>query len=431
MPSILLNRDAVHISPPNDPGSAESRGSGPTVGRGGTGLRRDTVADVQPEDYQPPLTWRSHLWRLALVLAISGVAWGTDIGYQWEHVRWWFFLDLVLGIASLVAVHWRRSYPVAVAVGTNVASLVSASAAGPSMLALVSLATRRRWREIVPVGFVAVLCAMGSQLWTTPNRGETSAVDYVVIAVTMLLMIAWGLYIGSRRELLASWRSRAKLAEAEQEARVQHAKAAERGRIAREMHDVLAHRISTVHMYAGALAFREDLSAEQVHDAARTIEEMSATALTELREVLGVLRDDPGDAAPERPQAGAGDVDCLVEESRDYGMNLDYSCDADLTTLPEGAGRTLYRCVQEGLTNARKHAPATAVVLRITGTPGQGVELSVSNPLPIGEPRSVLPESGFGLVGLAERVELAGGRQSAHLTADERFVLRVWLPWHV
>ena len=384
---------------------------------------------VHPDDYQPPLTWRSHLWRLAIVLSASGVAWGTRVEHQWTTARWWFFLDLALGVCSLIAVGYRRRYPASVAAVTQVLALVSASAAGPSMLALVSLATRRRWREIVPVGLLAVATALGSSWFEVPADARPTLVDSVIISVVILMLIAWGMYIGSRRELLASWKSRAKVAEAEQAARVQHARTAERGRIAREMHDVLAHRISTVHMYAGALAFRDDLPAEQVREAAATIEGLSAKALTELRDLLGVLREGPGDAQPEAPQAAAVDIDGLVQENRDHGMNLRYACEVDLADLPDGLGRALYRCVQEGLTNARKHAPATAVDLRISGGVGHGVDLVVSNPMPIGDPGVVAPESGFGLVGLAERVELRGGRQTTALTADDRFVLRVWLPW--
>lgn len=365
-----------------------------------------------------------------MVLLVSGVAWAGRAGYQWDHLRWWFFVDLALGLASLVVVQYRRRFPVVVAVATQVVSLLSASAAGPATLSVVSLATRRRWREIVPVGILAVACALGSTLLRAPNEPALTVMDSAVIAVMIMLLVAWGLYIGSRRELLASWRSRAKVAEAEQEARVQHARIAERGRIAREMHDVLAHRISTIHMYAGALAFRDDLPPEQVRDAVQTIEGLSAKALTELRDLLGVMREGPGDAEPESPQARAVDIDGLVEENRGYGMKLRYTRDIDFGELPDGLGRALYRCVQEGLTNARKHAPATAVEVRISGSPEQGgVDLVVSNPMPIGESRAVVPESGFGLVGLAERVELRGGRQSTHLTADERFVLRVWLPW--
>ena len=142
-------------------------------------------------------------------------------------------------------------------------------------------------------------------------------------------------------------------------------------------------------------------------------------SLTELRELLGVLRKGPGDAEPESPQARAVDIDGLVEENRGYGMKLRYTRDVDLEGIPDVLGRTLYRCVQEGLTNARKHAPTAVVRVRVTGDPEEGVNLCVRNGLP---PRPAVamdpPASGFGLVGLAERVELSGGRQSAGVGAD-------------
>ncbi len=106
------------------------------------------------------------------------------------------------------------------------------------------------------------------------------------------------MYIGSRRELLATLRERANTSEAVQAARVAQARAAERAQIAREMHDVLAHRISLVTMHAGALTYRTDLDADQMRATAEVIQENSHQAMVELREVLGLLRDGPGDSAP-------------------------------------------------------------------------------------------------------------------------------------
>lgn len=385
---------------------------------------------VRPEDYQPPLTWWGHAWRLALMLLISGVAWGSRLVYQWQHAPWWFWTDLIVGIAMFVLVSWRRRYPVAVAVVTSLASIISSSAGGPGTLALASLATRRRWREIVPVALLNALCfVLAEAFFSPPDQNEPALVRYGFAVAITAAIIAWGMYIGSRRELFASWRSRALLAESEQAAEVERARSVERARIAREMHDVLAHRISTVSMYAGALAYRDDLPPEEVKQTARTIEETSRRALTELREVLGVLREGPGDAHPEQPQAGPTDLDQLVADFRDAGTRVDYSCAVDLTALAATRTRTLYRCLQEALTNARKHAPGSAVTVTVTGTPDTGVDLHVENPLSLQANAVVPPRSGFGLVGLAERVELSGGRQSATRTDDRRFVLHVWLPW--
>ena len=235
------------------------------------------------------------------------------------------------------------------------------------------------------------------------------------------------MYIGSRRELLARLRERAETTESEQAARLAQSRTAERARIAREMHDVLAHRISMVTMHAGALAYRDDLTPEQVRETAGIIQENSHQALTELRQVLGVLREDPGDADPERPQPSADDLHELLQEAREAGMNV-VSNLGPVEAIPVPMGRTAYRVVQEGLTNARKHAPDTLVTVALSGGPGDGLNISVRNPLRIGSPLDV-PDSGLGLVGLSERAALVGGRLSHGVTADHEFALTVWLPW--
>ncbi len=388
----------------------------------------DSLTVVRPEDYQPTLTWWSQTWRVILVVAISALTWAPRVSYLWDERRWSIAVDLALGaIAFAVTFAFRRTHPVAVATFTNIVGVVSSTAAGPAALALVSLSTRRRWREIVPQVILTVGSAAASEyLLKTPDEPPTTLVDIGFISVAICLVIAWGMYVGSRRELLASLRMRATLAEAEQHSRVREAQVAERARIAREMHDVLAHRISTVSMHAGALAFRDDLGPEQVRETAQTIQETSHQALTELREVLGVLRDGPGDADPEPPQATVLDVRELIEDNRRAGMRIDVDCDADLQELPSVLGRTLYRCVQEALTNARKHAPASRVRVAVSGRPGDGLDLRIVNPLSV--VAAPPPESGFGLVGLAERVALLGGTQSTR-TVDRAFELRVWLPW--
>ena len=191
------------------------------------------------------------------------------------------------------------------------------------------------------------------------------------------------MYIGSRRELLARLRERAETTESEQAARLAQARTAERTRIAREMHDVLAHRISMVTTYAGALSYRDDLTPEQVRETAGIIQENSHQALVELRQVLGVLREDSGDADPERPQPSAVDLPGLVDDARESGMNIA----ADLgpvDAIPDLLGRTAYRVVQEGLTNARKHAPNTLVTVGLEGGPDDGLTIAVRNPIHIG-----------------------------------------------
>jgi len=382
---------------------------------------------VNPDDYQPRLRWWSHAWRYALALALSIAGW-IELGtWQYDHDRSWMALDLALGFACLVLLAFRRRFPLQIALVTGAVSGVSGFAAGAATLALVSLATRRRWREVIPAALANLAGALILDS-ISPTSQDEQVITWPIIFAAVAVTVAIGMYIGSRRELLATLRERANTSEAIQAARVSQARAAERGQIAREMHDVLAHRISLVTMHAGALTYRKDLDAEQMRAAAEVIQENSHQAMVELREVLGLLRDGPGDSAPELPQPSATDLPALIEEAQRAGMRVEAEL-IDLATIPETLGRTVYRVIQEGLTNARKHAPNTLVCVSVTGAPSAGLSAEVRNLLPVGSRSTSKPESGLGLIGLAERTALAGGFMMHRVTPGREFVLSAWLPW--
>jgi signal transduction histidine kinase len=206
------------------------------------------------------------------------------------------------------------------------------------------------------------------------------------------------------------------------------AREAERRRIAREMHDVLAHRLSLLSVHAGALEFRPDAPAEEVAEAARVIRESARAALEDLRGVIGVLREDGGDSLTEPPQPTLADLAALIEESRAAGMRITDRIEIGDAAPSAAAGRTTYRIVQEGLTNARKHAPGAAVTLTVQSPDGE-LEVEVRSLAPVAvaaEPS--LPGAGTGLIGLAERVTLAGGELEHGVDRDGSFVLRARLP---
>ncbi|WP_322919792.1 ATP-binding protein [Nocardioides renjunii] len=375
---------------------------------------------------QPELTWAANAWRYALCLVFSVAVWQTVAAAEWRDSRPTFFLEVVLGVAAFVLVHFRRRAPVQVALAVAAMSALSGLAAGPATLAAVSVATRREPREVVLVGVVNFLAA---QTWTSLAPIEDN--DYLVTTLVNLTvnagMMGWGLYIGSRRELLWSLRSRAERAETEQELRLAQARSTERARIAREMHDVLAHRITQVSMQAGALAFRDDLDRERLREGLGQIQAQANDALHELRDVLGVLREDDPGPATARPQPTYDDIVALVAEARTLGLEVDWSDDVDATVpVPPATGRTLYRIVQEGITNVRKHAPGSEVEIRSTGDPRAGITVVLANPM--GDRGTGAPGAGLGLVGLRERAELRGGRLDQR-TDGSRFVLEAWLPW--
>jgi signal transduction histidine kinase len=376
---------------------------------------------AEPSGYQPALTRWSHVWRLVVALGISAVVWISVVEGQGELL---FVLDIALGVVAFCLTFLRRRWPMTVALLTSVMATFSASANGPSVLAAISVATRRRWTEIIPLSLFSLVCAQFFPL-VHSVEGEPPLLTFALNLFAIVAAMAWGMYIGSRRELLWSLRQRAERAEAEQELRAAQSRSNERERIAREMHDVLAHRISQISMHAGALAFREDLTADEMRDSAGVIQAKAHEALTDLRGVLGVLRDGSGELT-HAPLPTYADVPGLVEEARESGMTVSLEDRLDpVEPVPDAAGRTIYRIVQEGLTNANKHAPGSTLTIELSGSPEDGIDVVLRNPLGFG---SRTPGSGLGLVGLTERAELRGGRLE-HGLDGSAFVLRGWIPW--
>jgi signal transduction histidine kinase len=382
---------------------------------------RPTLSETQPE-----LTWVSHAWRYALCLAISGAVWQSIAAIEWRSHQWLFVSEVVLGVAAYVLVFFRRRAPVPIALAIAAMSALSGIAAGPATLAAVSVATRRVTWEVWVVG-VANFAAAQTYTTIAPFVDNDPVITTAVNLAVNAGMMGWGLYIGSRREIMWSLRNRAERAEAEQGLRVAQAQSTERARIAREMHDVLAHRITQVSMQAGALAFREDLDGDRLREGLGQIQGQANDALHELRGVLGVLREDDAGPAAARPQPTYDDIDALVDEARTLGLGIDWTDEVDDTTpVPPATGRTVYRIVQEGITNVRKHAPGAAVHIHSTGDPQAGITVRLANAL--GHLPTGAPGAGLGLIGLRERAELRGGRLDQR-TEGSTFVLEAWLPW--
>jgi len=380
-----------------------------------------------PEDYQPPLRLRSHAWRYALALLISGLAWGEVVPREWDDYHPMFWIDVCLGAVAFVLVQFRRRAPLAVTLVCNALSAFSGVATGPAVLAAASLATRRVYWEIAVAGVASFTAGqVFSEMPATSNE-DPFWINLTVNIVATIAILGWGMYIGSRRELLWNLKERAVRAEQERDLRAEQARSSERARIAREMHDVLAHRISQVTLHANAVMFREDLTAEQMRDSVAIIQQKANEALTDLRGVLGVLRDPATGEVLDKPQPTYADIPALVAESLQAGAHVEYD---DLVTagpVPELTGRTVYRIVQEGLTNARKHAPGSLVTVRLSGSEADGIDVLVRNPLGWGS-GVAMPLSGLGLVGLRERAQLSGGRLE-HGPDGSTWVLHGWIPW--
>nr|WTB34546.1 histidine kinase [Streptomyces sp. NBC_00830] len=340
------------------------------------------------------------------------------------------FIDSLIGAAACCALWTRRRWPVGLAVALTLLSTVEPVAAGALLVSLFSVAVHRPFRPVAAVGVLALTVAP-VQPYLRPDPGTSFVASTVIGVLLVLLVLSWGMVVRSRRQLVVTLRERARRAEAEAGLRAEQAQRLAREAIAREMHDVLAHRLTLLSVHAGALEFRPDAPPAEVGRAAGVIRDSAHEALQDLREIIGVLRS-PGDGDNgdgNRPQPTLTTLDALIAESRLAGMKvtLDNRV-ADPVTAPAATGRTVYRIAQEGLTNARKHAPGTEVTITVTGGPGDGLTIEVRNPAPV-EPFERVPGSGQGLIGLTERATLAGGRLEHGPEPDGGFVVRAWLPW--
>lgn len=335
--------------------------------------------------------------------------------------------DQLVGALSCAAVWLRRRWPFGFAAAMVPVSLVSSAAGGASLVALFTLAVHRPFRYVAWVAgaYAAVTLVF---YWFRPDPDLPYGWTVALASLLTVAVVGWGMLARSKRQLLLSLRDRARRAETEARLRAEQAQRLAREAIAREMHDVLAHRLTLLSVHAGALEFRPDAPREEIARAAGVIRESAHEALQDLREIIGVLRaGEPDDTG--RPQPTLAALETLVTESREAGMKvaLDQHV-TDPAAVPASVGRTAYRIAQEGLTNARKHAPGTEVTVTVKGAPGQGLSVAVRNPAPEGEVPHV-PGSGQGLIGLTERATLTGGRLEHGPGADGGFEVRAWLPW--
>ena len=157
------------------------------------------MQEPTPEQYNPPLTWRSHAWRTAGALSISAVLWPTTAAVQWHQARPLFWLDLTLGLLTLVLSFGRRRWPFAVASLCAVLGAVSVSSAGPGVLASVSLATRRHVPQIVAVGVLGLVGAVAYPMVGPSATDDPWWITFAFGLAFTVAMLVWGMYLGSRR----------------------------------------------------------------------------------------------------------------------------------------------------------------------------------------------------------------------------------------
>jgi signal transduction histidine kinase len=351
---------------------------------------------------------------LAVVLtaAAEGQVW---LGSTATHQR---LVPALVSPAVTASLAVRRRYPASVGVGAAALMGVELAIWGDA--------------QVIAAG-IAYFCALyGLTAWTPFRRfllglGALVGMDVAVAAggwvhggglftvVTVLVMALVRIVLGDRER-------RAVLAERERDVAAREAVVEERARIARELHDAIAHNVSMMVVQAGAERRVLDGTNGSTKEALATIEQIGRGALTEMRRLVGMLRSANGD--PLTPQPGLGDLPTLVGQVRAAGLPVELQVDGERRSLPVGIELSAYRIVQEALTNALEHAGDARASVRVSYG-ADALELEIADD---GRGEGVPGGGGHGLVGMRERVALYGGRLDAGRQPGGGFAVRVLLP---
>jgi signal transduction histidine kinase len=355
----------------------------------------------------------------AVIFAFAVVAGTLVLASTWgRHSTAVAVADIILGAAACAALWRRREQPGAVALVTVTLSAVSALASMATLPAVFNAAIRAPLRVLAGLTALAVAATVVFALLYPEVNSRGTGWQVVVGGLLTAVALGWGLFVRVQRQLFRELRERSEA----------KARDAERRRIAREMHDVLAHRLSLLSVHAGALENAGGAVGPEYAEAAGVIRASAHGALEELRAVIGLLREHDDGPRPEPPQPALAQIPDLVAESRAAGLAVTYREDVR-APVPPTIARTAYRTVQEGLTNARKHGGGEPVDVSLAAGAGRPLVVELISRGPAG-PRSGagLPGTGTGLIGLAERVELAGGEFASGPDGNGNFVLRATLP---
>ncbi|MEV1170942.1 sensor histidine kinase [Nonomuraea sp. NPDC049784] len=348
-------------------------------------------------------------------------------------------LGFVLLIVSGMVVAVRRRWPVLVFVTTALASLVYYGLDfpdGPGWLglfvALYSLAAYGDGRRSLIIAGVGTTVLAIAWLVAAADIEPRAAIGWVFFRIGASVMsAALGESVRSRQVIATEAQKRAELAERTRDEEARARVDAERLRIAREVHDTVAHAIAIINVQSGVTAHVLDKRPDVAREALRAIEQTSSRALQEMRAILGVLRDDNGDDGRE-PYPGLGQIDELAAKAREAGLEVELEETSPAAPLPSAVGSAAYRIVQESITNVVRHAGPTRVTVALN--PGiEALEIRVTDEGSRAAPGHDSASSsdsgpGRGIVGMRERCQLLGGELDAGPLPGGGFEVRARLP---
>jgi signal transduction histidine kinase len=413
------------------------------VSRTADSLRRGHGYAVAMEMRAPGWAWTGRLkprtldWLIVGVLLVLGLLSVAAAPFTEPRTRalttpWMFGLALVLLLLQTIPLAWRRTHPsivlvlVASAFGLKVLFGINTSVAALGILvAMYSVAVyepgRRRlvFLAIAALGFVAGFVAFG--LTGNPRSLALSVPSLAHVAAWLL-----GDYLRTRRAYVAQLEERAARLERERDQDRQVAADQERARIARELHDVVAHDVSVIAIQAGAARTVQPSKPQAALQALGLIETTARQTLDELSQLLGVLRKRDGTTPDRNPQPGIDKLPALVDELQSAGLTVDVVTNGEARPLPPAVDLSAYRILQEATTNVLKHAQARHVAIRIAYRP-HDIVLFIRDD-GVGKRSAPSGGNGHGLIGMRERVSLFGGHLRAGAPPNGGFLVVARLP---
>ncbi|MFG2409910.1 sensor histidine kinase [Streptomyces brevispora] len=369
---------------------------------------------------------------VALVSTVSATVFGT-FGVTTEEVNGW--PGLILSVIACAALWWHRSRPRTVVVVTGMCGIVACGLGylptvlllAPAVAALYTFAarTKRRTANMYGLAVVTVLVPAAVLSGYQHASWPTAALNP---AVSLMLSVAAGSAARLRRAYLDSLHTRAELAEATREQEARQRVAEERVRIARELHDVVAHHLALANAQAGTAARLVRRNPEQAERLITDLAGTTSSALRELKATVGLLRGPEESDSPLEPSPGLARLPDLVARYAATGLEVTVTTVGDERPLAPGVDLTAFRIVQEALTNVTKHAGTSTAQVQLIYA-GNLLTIKISD-RGGSHTRPAFQVSGYGLMGMRERAESAGGRFTAGRRPDGGFLVTAELPFH-
>lgn len=348
------------------------------------------------------------------VLFVLLCALDSSVGNQVTVPAWWLLGDAVVGVLALIQARQGRT-------GVGLAlSVVSTAACGTALFHVFrSTSARGFWcGQATGVVYLVLAVVRWQMPWIVEADYQRSWWGIIFVGVSVECFVAWGSFIASRRSLVRSLREQNEALAREKQSAVTAAQFQERLDIAREMHDVLAHRLSLISMYSAALEHRTTMVDHERIQVGELIRTNARASLFELRDILSDLREEQSQA----PQPDIADLPQLAIDASTTANPIQLDMESDGRGLAPGVGRHIFRITQEAITNAQKHGSPGHVNISLRQEDGHYL-LSVTNP--VAGPSSTPP--GFGLQGITERVHLCGGNLT-YAIHNSTYILEVTIP---